>query len=70
MRTLAGTEEEGFEQVFHAFKSGVERELGESDHEARYDLGIAYKEMGLLDDAIGEFRIAMQAAAACSRACT
>jgi len=57
---LAGTEEEGFEQVFNAFKSGVDRELGEGDHEARYDLGIAYKEMGLLDDAIGEFRLAMQ----------
>jgi tetratricopeptide (TPR) repeat protein len=63
VRTLAGTEEEGFEQVFSAFKSGVERELGEGDHEARYDLGIAYKEMGLLEDAIGEFRIAMQSAA-------
>ncbi len=61
VRTLAGSEEEAFESVFHAFKSGVERELGESDHEARYDLGIAYKEMGLLDDAISEFRIAMQA---------
>jgi tetratricopeptide (TPR) repeat protein len=61
--TLAGTEEEGFEQVFNAFKSGVERELGDGDHEARYDLGIAYKEMGLLEDAIGEFRIAMQAEA-------
>lgn len=58
--TLAGTEEEGFEQVFNAFKSGVERELGEGDQEARYDLGIAYKEMGLLEDAIGEFQIAMQ----------
>jgi tetratricopeptide (TPR) repeat protein len=58
--TLAGTEEEGFEQVFNAFKSGVERELGDGDQEARYDLGIAYKEMGLLEDAIGEFRIAMQ----------
>jgi tetratricopeptide (TPR) repeat protein len=61
VRTLAGTEEEGFEQVFNAFKSGVERELDEGDHEARYDLGIAYKEMGLLEDAIGEFRLAMQA---------
>jgi len=59
-RSGAGTEEEGFEQVFAAFKAGVDKELGESDHEARYDLGIAYKEMGLLDDAIGEFRVAMQ----------
>jgi tetratricopeptide (TPR) repeat protein len=59
-RSSAGTEEEGFEQVFAAFKAGVDRELGAGDHEARYDLGIAYKEMGLLDDAIGEFRVAMQ----------
>ena len=61
LRTLAGTEEEGFEQVFHAFKSGIERELGDADHEARYDLGIAYKEMGLLEDAIAAFQIAMRA---------
>jgi pilus assembly protein FimV len=60
-RTLAGTEEEAFEQVFAAFKTGVERELGEGDHEARYDLGIAYKEMGLLDDAIAAFQLAMKA---------
>jgi tetratricopeptide (TPR) repeat protein len=63
LRTLAGTEEEGFEQVFHAFKTGIERELGDSDHEARYDLGIAYKEMGLLEDAIAAFQIAMLAPA-------
>ena len=60
MRPAAGTEEEGFEQVFAAFKAGVDKELGDEDHEARYDLGIAYKEMGLLEDAIGEFRVAMQ----------
>jgi tetratricopeptide (TPR) repeat protein len=62
-RTLAGTEEEAFEQVFNAFKTGVERELGEGDHEARYDLGIAYKEMGLLEDAIAAFQLAMGAPA-------
>jgi len=53
------TEEEGFEQVFAAFKQGVEQELGEGDFETHYDLGIAYKEMGLLEDAIGEFQIAL-----------
>ena len=63
LRTLAGTEEEGFEQVFHAFKTGIERELGDSDHEARYDLGIAYKEMGLFEDAIAAFQLAMRASA-------
>lgn len=34
---------------------GVEAE----DYETHYDLGIAYKEMGLIDDAITEFRTAM-----------
>ena len=53
------TEAEGFEQVFAAFKLGVQQELGDGDVEAHYDLGIAYKEMGLLEDAIGEFRIAL-----------
>ena len=38
----------------------VEEEIGESDPDARYNLGIAYKEMGLLDEAIAEFRIARQ----------
>jgi len=54
------TEEEGFLQVFAAFKAGVEKQLGAQDYEARFDLGIAYKEMGLFDDAIGEFRVAME----------
>ncbi len=53
------TEEEGFEQVFAAFKEGVQEQLGDGDHEAHYDLGIAYKEMGLFDDAIQEFGRAM-----------
>jgi tetratricopeptide (TPR) repeat protein len=56
------TEEEGFLQVFAAFKAGVEKQLGAQDYEARFDLGIAYKEMGLLDDAIGEFRVALASA--------
>jgi tetratricopeptide (TPR) repeat protein len=55
----AGSEVEGFREVFAAFKAGVKREVGEGDTEAHYDLGIAYKEMGLFEDAIGEFRIAL-----------
>ncbi|TFG96109.1 MAG: tetratricopeptide repeat protein [Myxococcales bacterium] len=50
---------EGFQAVFGAFKRGVEATLGSGDHESHYDLGIAYREMGLLDDAIAEFRSAM-----------
>lgn len=36
----------------------VQEEIGESDPEARYNLGIAYKEMGLLNEAAQEFRTA------------
>jgi len=38
----------------------VEEEIGDKDLEARYNLGIAYKEMGLLDEAVTEFRLAMR----------
>jgi tetratricopeptide (TPR) repeat protein len=50
--------DDGFEAVFSAFKQGVKRTLGEGDTEAHYDLGIAYREMGLLEDAMGEFQLA------------
>lgn len=40
----------------------VQEEIGETDLEARYNLGIAYKEMGLLEEAVGEFRMAMKRA--------
>ena len=59
----AGASDDGFQAVFDAFKRGVQKTLGSADHEAHYDLGIAYREMGLLDDAIGEFRSAMQSTA-------
>jgi len=38
----------------------VDEEIGDKDLEARYNLGIAYKEMGLLDEAVTEFRLAMR----------
>jgi tetratricopeptide (TPR) repeat protein len=50
--------EESLEEVFEAFKRQVEDEVGSEDYRTHYDLGIAYKEMGLLDDALKEFEIA------------
>jgi tetratricopeptide (TPR) repeat protein len=38
----------------------VDEEIGDTDLEARYHLGIAYKEMGLFDEAVTEFRLAMR----------
>jgi tetratricopeptide (TPR) repeat protein len=42
--------------IFNEFKKGLEKELEDEDYETHYNLGIAYKEMGLIDDAIREFQ--------------
>jgi tetratricopeptide (TPR) repeat protein len=55
----ADTSDDGFAAVFAEFKKGVNETLSDGDYQAHYDLGIAYREMGLLDDAVGEFRNAM-----------
>ncbi len=47
-----------FDELLSKFKEGVDRQLDRSDTENHFNLGIAYKEMGLLDEAIAEFRIA------------
>jgi tetratricopeptide (TPR) repeat protein len=54
-----GTTQAGFQAIFQSFKAGVKETLGEGEYETHYDLGIAYREMGLLDDAIGEFAAAL-----------
>jgi len=48
------------EDVFNQFKKGVEQTVKREDSATHYDLGIAYKEMGLLDDAIHEFETALE----------
>jgi tetratricopeptide (TPR) repeat protein len=55
----ASTDGDGFAALFSEFKKGVSRTLDEGDVETHFDLGIAYREMGLFDDAIGEFRYAL-----------
>lgn len=45
-------------QIFEEFKKGVDQQLGKEDYDTRYNLGIAYKEMGLIDEAIAEFQLA------------
>jgi len=47
--------------VFSQFKKGIEQTVRPEDGETHYDLGIAYKEMGLLDDAVQEFETALAA---------
>jgi tetratricopeptide (TPR) repeat protein len=50
-----GEEENIVQSAVEKLQAKVHDEIGESDPEARYNLGIAYKEMGLLDEAAKEF---------------
>jgi tetratricopeptide (TPR) repeat protein len=56
-----GDEQKDFLETLEQFKKGIEANLGTEDYEAHYDLGIAFKEMGLLDEAIAEFQKALRA---------
>jgi tetratricopeptide (TPR) repeat protein len=47
----------GFDEVFRDFKKGIQQQIGEEDVDAHYDLAIAYKEMGLLEDALRELAV-------------
>ena len=44
--------------MFAKFKAGVRAQVSESDSATHYDLGLAYREMGLFKDAIDEFELA------------
>ena len=46
------------EEVFAKFKEGVAKQVSADDSDTHYNLGIAYKEMMLIDDAIREFQVA------------
>lgn len=50
--------EVNFADMLNQFKSKVAEAIEEEDMASHYDLGVAYKEMGLLDEAIAEFQIA------------
>jgi len=54
-------EDVDFRETLEQFKQGVEANLDASDFQAHYDLGIAFKEMGLLDEAIAQFQKALRA---------
>jgi len=47
-----------FGNMLTQFKSMVEDAIEKEDAASHYDLGVAYKEMGLIDEAIAEFQIA------------
>ena len=52
------SQEQSLEEIVEGFKRGVAESLSAEDYDTHYNLGIAYREMGLLDEAIGEFQLA------------
>jgi tetratricopeptide (TPR) repeat protein len=56
-----GDEERDFQGMLARFKQGIEENIDEADFQAHYDLGIAFKEMGLYDEAIAELQKALRA---------
>jgi tetratricopeptide (TPR) repeat protein len=56
-----GDEEADFQDMLRKFKQGIAENVEDEDHQSHYDLGVAYKEMGLLDEAIAEFQKALRA---------
>ena len=56
-------EEFDFAEMLAKFKQGVAENVDEDDHESHYDLGVAFKEMGLVEEAISEFQKALRSSA-------
>jgi tetratricopeptide (TPR) repeat protein len=50
----------GFQTIFEAFKKGIHETLGPEECDARYDLAIAYREMGLIEDAVEALDVAVR----------
>jgi tetratricopeptide (TPR) repeat protein len=56
----SGDEQQDFQEMLQQFKRGIDENIDAEDFEAHYDLGVAFKEMGLLDEAISEFQKALR----------
>jgi tetratricopeptide (TPR) repeat protein len=53
-------EQREFKEILEQFKRGIDQNIESDDYQAHYDLGVAFKEMGLLDEAIAEFQKALR----------
>jgi tetratricopeptide (TPR) repeat protein len=55
----SGDEAADFADMLRKFKQGVAENVDAEDYQSHYDLAIAFREMGLLDEAISEFQKAL-----------
>ena len=52
--------EKELSDIVSEFRKGIEERIGKEDYESRFNLGIAYLEQGLIEEAIQEFKLASQ----------
>lgn len=57
----SGDEDADFAQMLSKFKAKVAQHITRDDARSSYDLGTAYREMGLMEEAIGMFQQALRA---------
>lgn len=53
-------EQADFDEMLEKFKQGIAQNMEADDHASYYDLGVAFREMGLLDEAIAQFQKALR----------
>jgi len=56
----SGDEDRDFAELLSQFKQKVSENVAPEDAGSHYDLGLAFKEMGLVDEAIAEFQVALR----------
>lgn len=57
-KTSSADIEPEVQDLLHQFQAGVSEQIEATDYETHYHLGIAYKDLGLYDEAIGELQLA------------
>ncbi len=58
-----GDEDRDFANILSVFRQKLSKHIDASDAASHYDMGLAFKEMGLLDEAVAEFQVALRAGA-------
>lgn len=58
-----GDEDRDFADMLAVFRQKVSENIGAEDSASHYDLGLAFMEMGLVDEAIAEFQVALRGGA-------
>ncbi|MBB4634317.1 tetratricopeptide repeat protein [Longimicrobium terrae] len=59
-REPSGDEDRDFSEMLASFRQKVAENIEVEDSASHYDLGVAFMEMGLVDEAIAEFQVALR----------